>query len=845
MAKGRIKKWYAEKGFGFILPTGGGPDVFVHVNSIMGDRTAAHEGLEVEYEVGPGKKGPEAKDVRLTGIPEAQTGRENLARESHGQRADTGATDKNYPFRLSEGTKEALRNTQQLHPLLVLDKFACYPKPDLVFDQEQQRDHLKRVIACRGDDSVLEIAHNRRNLLTGAATALAFAATTTGPFTLHLSRVGAIENAGLCMHPIYGFVYLPGSGLKGVAHAFACEIWLPQQSEKQTAWQTICRVFGAADSPWLKDLARRANHLCDLKGEQPLRTPKDAAAGSVVFHDALPQKWPRLMLDIVNNHHPKYYGDSGEAHPPGDWENPNPVTFLAVERDSQFNFLLQKRRAGTAQADLDIAAQWLMGALENFGAGAKTAAGYGRFKVSALASPAANTTQLPEAARNIWKGAIGQGQTRSRGPIRAQFETMLELGTPAFLAGSGQAREDCDLRPATLRGLLRWWWRTLHSGFLSTSRLREIEAALWGDTSKGGAINIALERQKLGDPQEFKFKEVSSGKLKAQPTQAFKDRQQISATAQPIAGMYYMSFGMDDNKKVNGREIRFSRHFIAPPASWDLRISARSSEGLSAEQVLDEALAALWLLVRFGGVGAKSRKGFGSLLPTATAKLPWKSVGDVCDAAAQFRKALRCDTPALSSAPASPALSHALPPIEFKVGGGTYWAAIEKLGGRYKQIISSFERKSDRAALGLPRNKGERSNRQGVERHAAPLLFHLEPQQNGEHLARAIAFPGPHPRDLSTSTLVLKEALKQLSDAFPAMEAARATISIVMPPTERPKEDEAVGSVIEKPAKRKAVVQIDGGAKADVTKEVASLQVGQRVKIRRLPTGEWQYIGPA
>jgi CspA family cold shock protein len=61
-----IVKWFnAEKGYGFISREEGA-DVFVHYSAIQmpGYRTL-EEGQRVEFDVGPGKKGEEAQNVRL------------------------------------------------------------------------------------------------------------------------------------------------------------------------------------------------------------------------------------------------------------------------------------------------------------------------------------------------------------------------------------------------------------------------------------------------------------------------------------------------------------------------------------------------------------------------------------------------------------------------------------------------------------------------------------------------------------------------------------------------------------------------------------------------------------
>jgi CspA family cold shock protein len=64
MPQGKVKFFNAEKGYGFITQDGG-DDVFVHFSNIDGSgyRTL-DEGQDVEFEIGPGRKGPEALNVR-------------------------------------------------------------------------------------------------------------------------------------------------------------------------------------------------------------------------------------------------------------------------------------------------------------------------------------------------------------------------------------------------------------------------------------------------------------------------------------------------------------------------------------------------------------------------------------------------------------------------------------------------------------------------------------------------------------------------------------------------------------------------------------------------------------
>jgi CspA family cold shock protein len=66
MAQGTVKWFNADKGFGFIAPSDGSADVFVHFSAIdaRGYRTL-EENQQVEFEVTQGQKGLQAANVHV------------------------------------------------------------------------------------------------------------------------------------------------------------------------------------------------------------------------------------------------------------------------------------------------------------------------------------------------------------------------------------------------------------------------------------------------------------------------------------------------------------------------------------------------------------------------------------------------------------------------------------------------------------------------------------------------------------------------------------------------------------------------------------------------------------
>jgi len=271
-------------------------------------------------------------------------------------------------------------------------------------DEKQQA--LKDIVraAKQADKALLTGWVQRWRALTTVAHAEPFTAKTDWRFVTGLGRKGALE-VGFTFHR-YGFPILPGSSVKGVARAYARLALDMQDSDDTDAPPDFIVVFGRAPQ----------------KGE----TDDAAQAGGAIFFDALPEKPPALVVDIMNPHYPDYYRDKG-VQPPTNWQNPIPVTFLTVEAGTPFCFAVGWRGEWNVEAKRlqALAVDWLKGGLSELGAGAKTTAGYGYFsepKSSVAPSPA-----TPAKAGAVVGPGTESAATPHSSPAEMRTGTIIEI----------------------------------------------------------------------------------------------------------------------------------------------------------------------------------------------------------------------------------------------------------------------------------------------------------------------------------------------------------------------------------------------------------------------------------
>jgi CRISPR-associated protein Cmr6 len=169
-----------------------------------------------------------------------------------------------------------------------------------------------------------------------------------------LGGPGPLETA-ITLHRVYGFPIIPGSGLKGVARAYA-ELAEGKDEKDPEFWA----IFGG-----------------ERKVEREGQKVEEHVAGLIRFLDAVPIQPPRLELDVMNPHYPEYYQGN---EPPTDYQSPIPIYFLTVGRGSPFAFgVVARTKEG--ERHLTQAVRWLQDGLCEMGIGGKTTSGYGIWKL--------------------------------------------------------------------------------------------------------------------------------------------------------------------------------------------------------------------------------------------------------------------------------------------------------------------------------------------------------------------------------------------------------------------------------------------------------------------------------
>ncbi len=162
------------------------------------------------------------------------------------------------------------------------------------------------------------------------------------------------------------------------------------------------------------------------------------------------------------------------------------------------------------------------------------------------------------------------------------YEIEIETVTPMFISGSDPKK--IELRASSIKGVLRWWWRALN-GHLDLKELKEKEAVIFGSTERKSSFTLSVEPSAI----KSQLQDLPKGTMVAVKGKTYK-----------ASIIHYLSFGLADRG-------HFSKPHIIPGSKFKITFTFFGD-------TKDDVFNAFHYLLQYGGLGAKTRNGMGSII---------------------------------------------------------------------------------------------------------------------------------------------------------------------------------------------------------------------------------------
>jgi CRISPR-associated protein Cmr1 len=192
---------------------------------------------------------------------------------------------------------------------------------------------------------------------------------------------------------------------------------------------------------------------------------------------------------------------------------------------------------------------------------------------------------------------------KKNNPNHISMERVYTLITPMIGGGveAGKVDTEMPIRATSIRGQLRFWWRATQwlrfNG--SIEEMYAAEGQIWGSTATASPVSIAVKFAK--NDQRVSIVESVFENEPGVPT-----RTRIKNQYQGLeVGLFPLRDSLGSVATVDGFKRRF--------CSFSIQVSFQDRETMAERRLSDEVKAALWAWERFGGVGARTRRGFGSV----------------------------------------------------------------------------------------------------------------------------------------------------------------------------------------------------------------------------------------
>lgn len=299
--------------------------------------------------------------------------------------------------------------------------------------------------------------------------------------------------------------------------------------------------------------------------------------------------------------------------------------------------------------------------------------------------------------------------SRFKGIEKREFEC--DVVTPLFLGGADPKK--AELRVPPIKAAMRFWWRAQCDGE-DLLQMAKKEAAIFGSIERKAANGKAvLMGKKAAISVELDCQEIKPV-LKDMPPGKQVD---VEGKKYKTSIINYLSYGLFEYKSDLKKNV-YNKEHIEPGAKFKLHISY-------PQEFEADITKSLKALISFGGLGARSRNGFGSLHCQALTDRTLKQEGEL-KAYTSFSKEAK---------------------LFDKFGKHNKWVdALSEIGEVYRKAKLNLEKRHSwekRKFIAMPiEAKNENIPaliRHG--RHAKPYFLHVNKTPDGYYQGQILFLP--------------------------------------------------------------------------------------------------------
>lgn len=349
--KGVIKRYYPDRGYGFIKAIGH-DNLFFHFSSVKNCPSKEIKvDMKVTFTIGKGRGGKTAAQDIFIIMPEEK------------EECFLNSATANFPLFLGPADTRAIIKPEHIdNYYLKLNKMAIYDnekKKFTFYKTDRQNNEIINIVPFFSNIEFDLLAKRQRlSLQESNLKIIDFSFETDWRLVIGLGQESVYETS-LTLHHIYGFPFIPASAVKGTVRN-----------------AIISELFGGDEEIALQDAG-----FTYLFGEKDCK-------GNIVFWDALPSSKPKITADVINPHYKQYYGDTSHQVAPVDYDDPNPVYFLSVEDTTfsvyaginEYKNVPLTKGVFEGKNPLAVIQEWFEITFKQYGIGAKTSVGYGYAK---------------------------------------------------------------------------------------------------------------------------------------------------------------------------------------------------------------------------------------------------------------------------------------------------------------------------------------------------------------------------------------------------------------------------------------------------------------------------------